>query len=565
MGLIKSKGQHSLFYLIAGIILLLLIVGNVFFYRFDFTQEKRYTLAPISRQIIKDIKADIYITVYLEGEFPSGFKHLQSEIKDILIDYKAYSQGKLHVSFVNPFQGGEQEKSRIYEELTEKGLVPTNLSVKTSEGLTQSVIFPGALISYQGRELAVNFFQNKMGASPEDVLNNSIQNIEYTLTSAFHKIETDTPSLIGFTEGHGELTDSEIADAMNTLSGRYRTGRVDLTSITQQMLNKLSILVIPKPEKEFAELEKYKIDQYVMQGGVLIWSVDNVSASLDSLKGQREQLSFAKKLNIDDMLFRYGARINYNLIADLNCAQIPMSVGKIANQAQIQLVPWLFYPLLMPISDNPIVKNLDAIRTEFISSIDTIAVKGIRSSVLLSSSPYSRVASVPGMISLSMAGQEPDMKTFKSNPLPVAVLLSGTFPSVFQNRPIPNGIKEQGRPLEKSKPTKMLVIADGDIFKNQISGKDGSVFPLGFDRYTGQQFGNKVFLQNVVDGLLNDTRLIELRTKELKLRLLDKQKIQNGKIVWQIANILVPQIFLIILALSFYYSRKRKFAQVYTS
>lgn len=555
-----NRRKQDLTYLAAFVVAIavLNVFSAYFFTRIDFTREKRYTLSDISKAELASLREDMQVTVYLEGEFPAGFKRLRSEVRDLLTDFKAYSNGHLHFSFVNPSAGSEESNNELYQQLAAKGLTPTNLSVKTEEGMSQKLIFPSALVIYKGIEMPVNFFQNKMGASPEEVLNNSVQNLEYAFTSAIRKVKSGGRQRIGFTEGHKELSDLQLADAMSTLQGAYETGRVNLKTISFSGLDKLKLLIVPKPDSPFTEAEKYKIDRFLMRGGSIFWVIDNVNAELDSLRGMGSQLAFSKKLNLDDMLFRYGVRINYNLIADMNCAQIPLNVGNAGGQAQIQMVPWLFYPVFMPVSKHPVVKNLDGIRSEFASTIDTIAVKGVSKQVILSSSPFSRTLNVPTTLSLQMVEQEPDPRAFRSDPKPVGVLLEGMFPSDFSNRPVPEGINTTEPLPEKSVPARMIIVADGDILKNQVSTQDGSPFPLGFDRYTGQQYGNKNFLLNVVDYLTDDSGIIELRSKEVKMRLLDRAQIKTEKLNWQLLCVLSPLVLLILAGLvQFFYRKKR--------
>ncbi|MEJ7693069.1 gliding motility-associated ABC transporter substrate-binding protein GldG, partial [Daejeonella sp.] len=399
------------------------------------------------------------------------------------------------------------------------------------------------------------------GVDPQQVLNNSIQNLEYAFASTIKKATSGGRQRIGFTEGHGELSDLQLSDAMNSLADWSEVGRVNLATIGFEGLDKLKMLVVAKPEREFAEAEKYKIDYFVMKGGRVLWAIDQVSAELDSLRGAGEQLAFAKKLNLDDMLFRYGARINYDLVADLNSARIPLNVGAVAGQPQIQLLPWIFYPVFIPVSTHPLVKNLDGIRSEFPSTIDLINVKGVRGEVVLSSSPYNRKIDVPTMLSLQMVEQEPDPKLFQGAPKATGVLLEGEFPSVFRNRPVPAGITGAASIPGTSKPGKMLLIADGDIFKNQVNASDGSHYPLGFDRYTEEQYANKNFLLNAADYLMDDSGIIELRNKEVKLRLLDKTKIRSEKTFWQVINLALPLIMLIACGIFQHYFRIRKYAR----
>jgi ABC-2 type transport system permease protein len=299
-----------------------------------------------------------------------------------------------------------------------------------------------------------------------------------------------------------------------------------------------------------------------MQGGKIIWTIDQVNADLDSIRKSisGEQLAYQNKLNLDDQLFTYGVRINYDLVGDMNCAQIPVSVGQVGGQAQIQLVPWLFNPIIIPVNSHPLVKNLEGIKTEFLNTIDTIEIKNVKKTVLLTTSPFNRELAAPTIISLDMIEDTPDPKLFQSNPKAVCILLEGIFKSNFLNRAIPEGINFNQNTLGNSKNTKMLVFSDGDVFKNGVSEKDNSVFPLGYDRYTQQTYGNKTFLLNALDYLTDDSGLISLRSKEIKLRLLNKGKLVEEKTKWQLINTLVPLIMLILFGIFQHIYRKRKYA-----
>ena len=557
----RRKADLSNLLMILTGILLLNICSYFFFARIDFTTDKRYTLSNISKDILANLDEEVQITVYLEGDFPAGFTRLRNASKDLLRDFKSYSDGKLQFDFVNPLTGDQKSQEEAYQQLIELGLEPTNLSVKTENGMSQKIIFPAALITYKGHQIPVKLLQTRSGISPEEVLNNSVQNLEYAFASAIKKISRNQPGRIGFTEGHGELSDRQLSDAINSLGDSHEVGRVNLSTITFSGLKQMKLLIVAKPDGAFTEAEKYKIDYFLMNGGRIIWALDQVNAELDSLRGQTEQLAFPKKLDLDDMLFKYGVRLNYNLLADMNCAQIPLNVGDIGGQAQIQLLPWLFYPIFVPNSSHPLVKNLDGIRSEFSGTIDLIEIQDVRSEIILSSSPFSRSLEVPVMLSLNMLEEEPDPKLFQSDSKPVAVLLEGSFPSNFKNRPVPQGISEQVSIPEKSKEAKMIVIADGDIFKNQLNSNDGSAYPLGFDRYTQTSFANKNFLLNAVDYLTDDSGIISLRNKEIKLRLLDRVKIRQEKTFWQAVNIVLPLILLIVSGIFQHYYRIRKYTR----
>lgn len=539
------------------------VLSQYAFTRFDFTTEERFTISPISRQIMDSLPKPVKVTVYLQGSgFPAGFKRLQGATKDMLSDLQAYSHGKLQFEFVDPLKGlSEEQQNNALQTLTDKGLTPQSWSFKTDDGVIQKVLVSSALVSSNGNEVAVNLLQRRIGLSDDESINNSIQNLEYAFSSAIKKAVASGKPLIGFTEGHHELSDLQLHYAMADLEDGYKVGRIDLTTIPFSVLLKLKLLVIPKPDKRFTELEKFKLDQYIMRGGRVLWTIDQVSAELDSLRGHGgEQLAFAKQLNLDDQLFRYGIRINYDLIADMSCSPIPVSTGNVGGQAQIQLLPWLFNPLFMPVSKHPVVKNLDAIHSEFVSTIDLLETKNLKKTILLTSSPYNKKISAPHILSLQALEQEPNPKDFQGTPKTVAVLLEGKFISDWRNRPLPDSLKEPVSIQPESVPTKMIVISDGDILKNQV-GSDGSPFPLGYDRYTQQTYGNKNLLLNIADYMTDDSGLIALRTKEIKIRLLNRARIRNEKLYWQLVNTVGPIALVLICAIFQHYIRKRKYAR----
>jgi ABC-2 type transport system permease protein len=546
------------------IVLCIGLFTSLAFTRIDFTKEGRYIISPVSRKILDSLPAPVRVTVYLEGELTGGMKRLQTATKDMLSDLQAYSHHKLQFDFVDPLKGlATEQQEQTINDLQARGIEATALSVKTDDGMIQKTIFPAALVSANGKDFPVKLLnqQTQMGLTADEVLNNSIQNLEYAFISAIKKVTKGGKQQIGFTTGHDELTDVQLNDAMKSLSDEFDVGRVELKSIPFDSLVKIKLMVIAKPNKPFTEAEKFKLDQYLMRGGKILWSIDQVSAELDSLRGHGgEQLAFAKQLNLDDQLFVYGIRINYDLIADVSCVQIPVNTGRVGGQPQIQLVPWLFHPIFMPLAKHPIVKNLDGIRSEFPSTIDILDTHDdVKKTILLASSPYNKKLSVPHLLSLQAIEQEPDPKAFQSVPKVTAVLLEGKFPSDFKNRPVPEGLGEAISAKQESVPTKMIVISDGDIFKNQVAA-DGSPFPLGYDHYTQQNFGNKNLLLNIADYMTDDSGLITLRNKEIKLRLLNRARVRNEKLYWQIINTTIPLFLVLIFAIFQHYMRKRKYA-----
>ncbi|MGA9648523.1 MULTISPECIES: gliding motility-associated ABC transporter substrate-binding protein GldG [Pedobacter] len=559
----KINNKWINFGLVLVALILLNIGGKYIFHRFDFTADKRFTLSDKTKKLLKGTEKAIIITVFLNGELPAAFKRLQASVKDLLTDYKAYSNTDLKVVFIDPLAGfNAADQDTVINNLYQQGIEATNLSVKTENGLTQKLVFPMAMVESDGKQMPVKLFQNlDAGGSYEDNINRSIENLEYIFTSSIKKVIGGNNPRIGFTESNGEPSDLQLYDAMHTLANSYEVGRVNLNTIDKAGLDKLKMLIVVKPQTAFTEAEKYKINYFIMNGGRVLWSIDQISAELDSLRGKGSQMVLNKNLNLDDMLFMYGARINYNVIADKNSAEIPVSTGNVGGQPQIQLVPWLYYPILLPDTAASLVKNLDGIKSEFPSTVDTIGSKGIKKTYILTTSAFNRVFNVPKQFSLQMVAEQPDPKTFQNPMQSAGVLLEGNFQSVFAGRPLPAGISTPFANVAVGKPSKMVVIGDGDLFKNQVVAKDNSPLPLGFDRYTQRTYGNKALLLNIVDYFTDDDNLIALRNKDVKIRLLDKAKIKLEKTKWQVLNIIVPLLLLILFAIFQHYYRKYKYAK----
>ncbi|WP_175635683.1 gliding motility-associated ABC transporter substrate-binding protein GldG [Pedobacter ghigonis] len=559
---LKNKWITGILFITA--LVVLNIIGQYAFKRFDFTADKRFTLSEKTKSLLAKNDKPVIITVFLNGELPPAFKRLQGAVSDILSDYQAYSKADVKVVFVDPLAGLSQaDQDTVVNNLYESGIEATNLSVKTEAGLTQKLVFPMAMIESDGKQFPVKLFQNlDTRGSYEDNINRAVENLEYIFTSSLKKVVTGNNPRIGFSESNGELSDQQLNDAMHSLSNSYLVGRVDLNTIDKAGLDKLKMLVIAKPTKPFTETEKYKINYFVMNGGRVLWSIDQVRAELDSLRGQSGQMATNSNLNLDDMLFMYGARINYNIIADpANSAEIPVSTGVVGGQNQMQLVPWIYYPILLPDTTESVVKKLDGVRSEFPSTVDTIGAKNIKKSYILTTSAFNKVFEAPKLFSLQMVGEQLDPRAFQSRPQHVGLMLEGNFPSVFAGRPLPAGITQPYSLENVGKPAKMIVIGDGDIFKNQVSAQNGTPFPLGYDRYSQRTFGNKALLLNIVDYFTDDDNLIALRSKEVKIRLLDKGKIKLEKTKWQLINVAAPLLLLIFFAIFQHYYRKYKYAK----
>jgi ABC-2 type transport system permease protein len=558
--------------------LLLIVIVNVissfWFFRLDLTSEKRYSLSKSTKNIIKELDDVVYFKVYLKGDFPAGFKKLSKETRELLDEYRAYSDN-IQYEFIDPSEGRDEKELRaFYNELVIKGLIPTQLQDRKVDGVKTQVIFPGALVTYKQKELPLQLLSSNINIAPEEIMNISIQNLEYNITSVINKLSRKNKPSIAFTQGHGELELVEVADITRELQEFYLVDRVTLDekvnalrhfeydSINGNVVtwNKYDLLIIAKPSKPFSEKNKFIIDQHVMRGGSVLWLVDPVFASMDSLQGAPETIGIINELNLDDMFFRYGVRMNTNLLQDINALPIPVITGKMGNMPNQQFIPWFYFPIITPISDHPIVKNLNAIKSEFISSIDTVGTLPLKKNILLTSSRYTKIVQAPIIVNLNILKIKPDEREFTMRYLPVSVLIEGEFRSLFEGR-VPTELDTSSiiQYVSKSKPAKMIFVSDGDIIKNQVD-KQGPL-PLGYDRHTKLTFGNKEFLLNAINYLVGDEDLMQVRAREIRLRLLDKTKLSKNKTYWQLFNIVVPILVVLVLGLIMLYYRKYKYAR----
>lgn len=572
---IKSRMYLQLL-LIVVIIISANLISNIVYTRFDLTSEKRYTLSKETMEIIKNLNDIVYFKVYLEGEFPAGFKRLRRETMEILDEFRAYNKN-IQYEFINPSASSDQqERNNTYQLLVQQGLNPTNLQVKTKSGIDQQVIFPGAIISYREKDLPVELLSSQMNTPPEAVLNNSIQALEFKFANAIHQLTLRKKRQVVFIEGHGEFDEKETYDIANTFSRDYAVGRlrldgkidallerrlVDSANQDYKIFPKYSAIIIAGPDSTFSGKDRFIIDQYLMYGGKILWLIDPLFASMDSIKNTESTVAVQKPLDLQPQLFTYGVKLNNDLVTDLISISIPLRTGQVGNKPRIDFFPWYYFPLLTPTSQHPIVRNLNAIKTQFVSSIDT-TIGGVKKTVLLQTSPYSRTLNAPAVINLALTRQQPDERMYNGPQKTTAILLEGEFISDFRNR-IPPEIandKEIGFKT-KSKETSMIVVSDADIIRNQFHIPDGYPLPLGYDQFTRETYGNKDFILNAMSYLVDGPGLISSRSKEMKLRLLDKTKVNNEKVFWQIINLVVPLLLVLILSVFMIWTRKRKYSR----
>ena len=569
-----KKNLNNLF---INLILLILInlISTLLYFRIDLTEDKKYSISSTSKNIIDEIDDVMYIKIYLEGDFPSGFKRLQNSTIDLLNQLKKHNE-LIKYELINPNIKNIEERNNLYKQLYEVGLNPTNLQTQNSGTKTEQIIFPGAIIYYKGKEICVNLLQSQLGTHHEKVLNNSIENIEFEFINAFNKLINDYKPNIAFLTGNGQLNGSEILsikyglnNTSESLSKYYTINEFNIKDWTvdsgktnfsikdqQTKINRFDVLIIAKPNIPFNKLEKLLLDQYIMNGGKILWLIDGVSMDMDSLKNnQAFSMALPKNLNIDDMLFKYGVRINHNLIMDIQCDKIPVITNFNVNQTSKSLFPWFYNPLIISKNNHPITKNIDAIKTSFISTIDTIRSSKVHKKIILKTSPYTKLLYSPHRVSLNILEEKGSIEKYNDGPLNTGVILSGKFKSFFENSvPLKNNkIKKE------SIETEMIFFSDGDIIKNDVNSNN-KPYEIGYNPFSKEIFqGNKQLIINSIHYLTGNKKLLDLRRNNFKIRLLDKKEISVNKIKWQILNIFFPLIIVLIFGLIFNLMRNKQF------
>jgi ABC-2 type transport system permease protein len=561
---IKLKSWLQFLSVVAGIILVS-VISSFLRFRYDLTEDKRFTLSRPTRQVLSHLKNDIYIQVYLEGEIPIPLKRLKRSVGEMLDEFRIASGRKIDYEFINP-SGGKDSRQREsqYQALEKKGLNPIRLETGDSEGgSSQKIIFPGMIINYNGIEVPVNFLENNQSIPYEQNILHSVEGLEYEMIQTITTLSSDTVNKVAFIEGHGEIPEIETADITFNLA-RFFTIDRGVIGGKPGVLDKYAAVVIAGPEKVFNESDKLVLDQYLMNGGKILWLIDEVAVNSDSLRFGTT-VGLYRPLNIEDQLFRYGARINPAIVQDIECVSIRLMVMSGGTRQQAVTAPWIYYPLLQPAANHPITRNLNRVEGEFVNYIDTVGLDpAIRKTILLSTSEYSRTISPPVMISLKEAEMTPVEKDFNKSNLPVAVLLEGVFTSAFKNRIISNLTDDKNlRIRTDSKETRMIVIADADIIRNEVqrSGLNETPLPLGQDKYTGQVYGNRDFIINCLNWLVDKNGIMELRSRELKLRLLNHKIIKTEKLKWQLINIAGPVLIVMLGGFLYGYFRRKKYAR----
>jgi gliding-associated putative ABC transporter substrate-binding component GldG len=544
------------------LVLFLNVLSNGFFHRFDLTKDKRYTLSSASLNIIKQVQSPLYITIYLQGDLPAEFKRLQTETRDLFEEFQAYNKNIIF-EFVDPLENKDESMDNI-KELYRKGLTPINITVDDKGKQSQAMVFPWAIAVYNNKEVNIPLLKNIMGASTTQKVIGSVQHLEYSIADAINKITKEKQKKVAVIKGNGELQDVQIAKFLMQVRESYHIGPFTLDSVAKnpmgslEALQKYDLAIIAKPTETFTDAEKQVLDQFIVNGGKTLWLVDQVNMEMDSLYNDSgATLAFPRDLNLNDMFFKYGFRINPDLVKDEQGSPIKLATGDPGSAAQFQEFNWKFAPQVYPISKHPIVKNLGGIKFDFANGIDTLK-NGIKKTVLLQSSQYSKKIGSPVEINLNMVTEQTSPSDYlnKGN-IPLSVLLEGSFHSVFENRVLPFNQKTF---QSKEKDSKMIVISDGDLIKNQLD-KNFQPVELGYDPHSGNLYDNKDFLMNCVNYLLDDNGLINIRSKDLDLPLLDKEKVYERYTITQILTIGLPIFILGFFGLIFTFFRKRKYSK----
>jgi gliding-associated putative ABC transporter substrate-binding component GldG len=559
-----KKNIVSLAILIGGL-LLLNILGDYFYKRFDLTQDRRFTLSEEAKQIVDRVNSPVIVDVFLKGNFPPEFRRLQSETEQLLDEFSAYNDN-IKFEFINPTEKGNEAFQSQFEKF---GLTPAQVSVTESGKQSTELVYPWALAHYDGKSVKIPLLKNQLGATSEERVNSSLQNLQYSFADAFKKLATQKSKKVAVLKGNGEYDDRYIADFFGTLRDYYFIAPFTLDSVssnpekTLKALESFDLIVAAQPTESFSDAEKYVLDQYIMNGGKSLWLLDATQMQVDTVSGNT--FAFGKDLNLNDFFFKYGIRINPNLVKDVYSAPIVLANGD-EREAQYNRYPWFFSPLSSSANNHPIVSNIEAVKFDYASVIDTLP-NNIKKTVLLSTSPITKIVGLPSPIdfdeeipkNLQIVNEGPNPNEFNAGEVPLAVLLEGKFTSVFKNRVKPLKLEGDLKNIDDGKDSKMVIISDGDVIKNQMQGN--RPLELGFDKMTNSFYGNKEFLLNTVNYLLDDSGLINIRTRQIAVPFLDQQKTVEQRAKWQVLNLLLPLVLLAIFGIGFSFYRKRKYTR----
>lgn len=542
----KKNIDITEFLLWIGILILLNIIASQYFFRIDLTEDKRYTISGTSKDILKKLDDVMYVEVYLTGALPSDYERLKRATREMLDEFRVYAGNKVQYKFFDPNQEEDpQKKSRIYEYLRTKGVNP--VQIPSPDGI--KTVFPSALIVYKEKEAPVSLLNAGAGISQAEMVNQSVEGLEYQFMSAFRQLTSKSRKSIAFVEGHGEYNKYETFDIENTLARFYDIYPLDLKKT--KSLENYDALIIAGPETKYSEEEKYALDQYILKGGNVLFFLDPVQIDIDSI-GEAGTLAIPFGHNLDDLLFKYGVRLNSNLIQDLHSMSMPMVIGEVQGKPQVVPMPWRYYPLLNNFGNHPTVKNMDVILAKFVGTLDSVKAPGVKKTPLVFSSKFAKVFNAPVRIDFNEARKKTDPAEFNQGPFTVSYLLEGNFTSLYKNRILP--VTDPGF-VQEGKGGKVFIFSDADVIKNVQERKGQQVRQMPLPQ------GNKDLVTNMIDYMLDEQGLIRLRSKEIKLRPLDKQKVKEERVPFQMLNLVLPVALVVLFGLLRFYIRKRKYTR----
>ena len=544
-------------------LLLINILGQYFYFQYDFTEDKRYSITKPTKELLEEQEDVIFVKILLEGDFPAGFKRLQRSASELLEQFKTFTP-YIEYGFEDPMEGSIEDVNERLQVLKEDGIYPIPLNVEEKDAETRRHIFPYAVFNFGTRKFVVNLLEPKKQGIPDEIwMNNNINLLEYKFANAIQKLQVEEKPTILFTTGKGELAEQQRARLETKLAQFYQVGTIDLDSVVNINKN-IDLLIVAKPTQSFNNKNQFIIDQYLMNGGNILWMIDKANVDLDSIAKQRFYTPEVYPLNLDDLWFKYGIRIQPNLVQDMECSRIPQVVGMQGDKPQIEKFNWFYHPLVTPGTGHPIIENLDLINLDSPSTIDTIRTStAVRKTILLTSSPYSRYQLLPARITFDILRYQPDVSRFDKGNQPLAVLVEGEFESFFKNKltaATTEMLDQIGTSfLERSiEPGKMIFVSDGDIAKNLFDGH--RISPIGYNKWEEYTFGgNEDFITNSIEYLINDHGVLTARNKNIKLRLLDRIKADEERTKWQVINFGVPILFILLFGLVFNYLRRRKY------
>lgn len=554
----KSRKLGDVLTFLNGLVAVILVnlVVSEYFQRVDLTEEKRYTIKTQTRDVLEELEDDIYIEIFLEGDLNAEFRRFQKAIAETAEEFRIYSGNRVKYRFTDPTLAmGENARSEFMADLAGKGIQPTNVIDNNDGQRVEKIIFPGVIISYGGMETGVMLLKGNKAGTPAEEINQSIEGIEFELIRAINKMVNVDRKRIGLVTGHGELDSVNIASFRNDLLEEFDVFQTDLSDRSAR--SGFDALVIAKPTRVFSAPDKLRLDQYIMRGGRVMFLLDKLEASMDSAS-RDDYFALPYDLGLDDQLFKYGVRLNPDLVQDRSAGFYPVITGQMGGKPQVKLMDWPFFPLLNHYPDHPVTRNLDAVLTKFVSSIDTVKSPGIVKTPLLMTSGFSRTLTAPVKVSVNDL-RKVDDAAFSRSFVPVGYLLEGRFTSLYRNRFLPDSAAAETF-RDTGEPTKIIVIGDGDIARNDVNFRTGQIRPLGFDPATNYTFANRDFLMNALAHLTDEDGLIQARSKQVRIRPLDKERVKSERLKWQVINLAVPLLLLIVYGAGRSYWRKQKFA-----